>query len=475
MNHFFKSVAACSLIFTGTLAVAAQNPVEVQPTTTTSGLRSATTINSVYTVGYTLTNNLPFIITNLAVKPVSDSGTFSLTSTTCTAVLASGANCTWSGTFTPSQMGATSLTLMLNYVSSVVPYTQSSTTLAQHLVAVGTVGGFDMNNDVTAPLVYTSSTGTSWTKQDLTAQPNAHFIAVTAHNDTWVAAGVEATGVPQPLIEMSTDNGVTWASQSLPATETGQFLGVSYGSGTYVAVGDEPLANQALLMTSTDGSAWTKVASISSDDIELTDVHYANSLWVAVGNDKTNPSVAAIYTSPDANTWAKATTISTQPKTNQANAESIELDSVSFGDGKWVAVGDRSSDGGVTRYPYMLTSTDGSSWTNQAGLSADDGALYTVHYANNKWVVAGKGSSPDFKFTLLTSTDTQTWTPLSKLPTTDEVYLIALSDLNGQWVVGGFDGTLSKAVLYTSPDAATWTEASYDTPSSNAVLGLAHN
>ena len=115
---------------------------------------------------------------------------------------------------------------------------------------------------------------------------------------------------------------------------------------------------------------------ISGETVVLYDVGYGNGRFVAVG-DK-----GVISSSTDGYNW-----------THQDSGSTSILRKVAWADGNFVAVGD----GGT-----ILTSTNGTKWSN-AQSSGTDTNLYGAVYAKGQWLAVGDSQ------TVIQSKDTQNW------------------------------------------------------------------
>ena len=102
----------------------------------------------------------------------------------------------------------------------------------------------------------------------------------------------------------------------------------------------------------------------------------------------------------------------------------------------------------------ILTSSDGTSWTNKRTSSVTTNNLYGVTYANSTFVTVGDNA------TILTSSDGTTWTNTStnkrtlryfSKAETNNLYGVTYGD--GLFVVVG-----GNATIFTSSDGTTWTE-----------------
>jgi len=187
----------------------------------------------------------------------------------------------------------------------------------------------------------------------LTSNWNVRGLATNGSN-IMVAVGTSGN------LYSSTDSGATWASRT-SGFGANSIWHVAFGNGLFVAVG----AN-GTITTSTDGITWTaRTAGVSTN--ALTCVVYANSLWVAVGFGA-NGGTGGITTSTDGTTWTKRTTPTTS---------ATQLNSVAYGGGYWVAVGEVN-----TRNGYY--STDAITWTVlPAGMNV---AMDYVYYNGSNWM-----------------------------------------------------------------------------------------
>jgi len=166
------------------------------------------------------------------------------------------------------------------------------------------------------------------------------------------------------------------------------------GSGYLVAVGTS---------TSTVGSwksnaamtTWTH-SRIGNDGDIFSSVAYGNGVWVAVGSDKAySNGIAKIMYSSDGTTWTAPYIGYTSP-----------LVSVCFGNGRFVA---------VTTTRYILTSTDGASWTMITTPMTDNTTFSDVVWNGTRFVATARlrsGPSTSYFYTGVTwySTDGLTWT-----------------------------------------------------------------
>jgi hypothetical protein len=166
-----------------------------------------------------------------------------------------------------------------------------------------------------------------------------------------------------------------------------------------------------------------------------------NSLWRGPSTAVT--SLAVIVLGAAACTLTAATPSSTQPGvlnclrgTHQVSGACTpnQLRAVTYGAGKFVAVGDEG---------VIVTSSDGRTWNEPVSGSASN--LLGVTFGGSQFVAVGAGG------TILTSADGTIWTPRTSSVPTD---LQAVAFGNGVFVAVGWSLT-----IVTSADGLTWTEA----------------
>ncbi|MEO8234982.1 MAG: T9SS type A sorting domain-containing protein, partial [Flavobacterium sp.] len=127
--------------------------------------------------------------------------------------------------------------------------------------------------------------------------------------------------------------------------------------------------------------------------------------------------------------------------TSRTSAANNYWTSVTYGNGKFVAVSNTGSGTG----DRIMTSLDGITWTSSSGLP--DGAWESIVYGNNKFVAISSGS-------VISSTDGIAWiTDPTNLPVKSWK---SITYGNGLFVAVCFDTTSNYCVV-TSPDGITWT------------------
>jgi len=209
--------------------------------------------------------------------------------------------------------------------------------------------------------IYTSGDGLNWQLKK-PAEPNVYLLSVAYAGGQFVAAGTK--------ILISTDGGETWMETLSSLGCPGTLLDVVYGNGKWVAVGGQwpTFTSQGCVYTSSDGTNWT-LQTLPSGTTQLTAVAFGNGLFVAVGLD------GAIYTSTDGAAWTRQSFRNT----------TADFTDVAFGNGTFIitkSTGTYSEPKG-----FFVISHDGIVWTeieNPFFRSID-----SVAYGNGRWVAIG--------------------------------------------------------------------------------------
>jgi hypothetical protein len=275
--------------------------------------------------------------------------------------------------------------------------------------------------------ILSSADGVNWTDEGNPAGSayglssvcygNGHFVVIGYWNDR-DNCGADACA---PTSLNSVD-GVNWV-RGFPGT-TSWLTGVAYGNGLFVAVG----LPDGTILTSVDGINW--VQRDSRINHPLSDVTYGGGQFVAVGK-------ASVVTSSDGTNWVERPTPSFG-----------YLSGIAYGQGQFVAVGG-SWDVGLSnnRYGHILTSADGVNWIDPLWDPADWLPLFNVAFGNGQFVAVGNR--------LLNSRDGATWAQLNSMPPADSMPLSGIAFGNGQFVaVGDFDGPPFPG---TSTNGLDWT------------------
>lgn len=148
---------------------------------------------------------------------------------------------------------------------------------------------------------------------------------------------------------------------------------VHYANGIFVAVGDN-----GKIATSIDGYNWTQRSNSFNSSTNILDVFYANGIWMAVGGTSSS-------TSSDGITW------------NSLVSTGITARAIGYGSGRWVILG------GSSQMESKTSTNNGSSWASIPSMP-DVNLGLSIIYANNLWVGGTNGSG------VVYSSDGLSWT-----------------------------------------------------------------
>ena len=251
--------------------------------------------------------------------------------------------------------------------------------------------------------------------------------------------GAQSPGNPEGLRAVgfaSTNTGAVWAWRH-PWPTGNSLRGVVYGTNTYMAVG-----NQGTVVSAPDGMQWTQQDSGTAS--ALNSVAYGNGRFVVVGGFDTGlVRTNVVITSPDGRAW----TLRDSGSTNI-------LLGAAYGKGLFVAVGT----GDAPASSVIMTSPDGVAWKTRD--QGSFGELRAIAYGNGLFVAVGMRGS------IVTSLDGLQWTLQNN---GDPASLNGIAYGNGTYVAVG-DG----AKVLTSPDATTWATQSSDLDPHGDLLAVAY-
>jgi len=157
--------------------------------------------------------------------------------------------------------------------------------------------------------------------------------------------------------------------------------------------------------------------------ISINSVAFGNGRWVAAG------FLGSVATSTNGTTWTMVA--------DPGFEASFTIRSVAFGNGRWVAAG---------LHGRMATSTNGTTWTMVADPGFGAEHIHSVaHDGNGRWVAVGTRGR------MATSTNGTTWTMLAD-PGFGANHIYSVAFGNGRWVAVGTRGRMA-----TSTNGTTWT------------------
>ncbi len=264
-----------------------------------------------------------------------------------------------------------------------------------------------------------SADGESWTVQD--SKTRADLVGIASGAGHTVAVGI---GDDSAVVVTATDGGA-WQPQTMKAIcpSCSILRAVAFGNGRFVACGDP-----ATILSSPDGSVWTREASDVTDDLSgphghtaehLRSIAYGDGQFVIVGDE------GSMLTSPDGKIWTPRIT----PGAIRRFA------AVTWHDGTFVATGS---------FGTLWISRDGVAW-HEAGSFVDDilSGLQGLTYGDGQFVGVGFG-------TIRTSTDGVTWLERRAIPAAD---LNRIAYGNGRFVAVG-NGNVLVSRAETASDSA---------------------
>lgn len=214
----------------------------------------------------------------------------------------------------------------------------------------------------------------------------------------------------------------TWENINLNNSENSTYHAASYNNGLWMVSSDRGV------VISEDKTKWEHVRL---PEFSSLDHHYANGLWVSVGDRRT------IATSKDGRQW----------DIKHIESDDGRLDalvSVYYGDGLWIAVGE---DGG------MFTSEDGESWVYRPLDKPPYREFTDIIYAEDKglWVATADNRSYSGETNLLyTSENGIEWSVIE----VDTLFAFdSISYHGGQWI------TISPlGQIFHSTNLTDWTQ-----------------
>lgn len=281
-------------------------------------------------------------------------------------------------------------------------------------------------------LIATSSDGNSWTTAISNSTVTFNTVTYDNLNNLYVAVGGGGTIV-------TSANGTNWTVQTTGTIK--DLNGVFARDGLIFAVG-----YSGVILTSNNGMTWTDQLRGTAAGLES--LTYGNGIFVAAGYEMIGSTslIGAIYTSEDGQNWVNRKKAVFPYKRDY-------ISSVSYGNGKFIAVGYKELSG-LSNTGLIMTSSNGVSWTEQL---LDEGTLLDSVYGDHQYVTVGAFGK------IMTSPDGETWTSRTSgvsVPLTD------ISYGNGLYVaVGG-------STVVTSPDGVTWKEQPSD--SSRYIYDIAY-
>lgn len=265
----------------------------------------------------------------------------------------------------------------------------------------------------------------SWNSQDGASNDNAASLT-----HAWTAGGTytltatvsDMKGGTVTLTKSVTvtDPVDTWTQHGVGTAE--DLKDVVYAKGRFVAA-----ENWGTIYESWDGNTWTNVGDPPT--IDQPRLAYGNSVFVAAGKIESAAAAQICYSS-DGRAWTAANFPAGVPQVRE----------VTFGNGKFIAVGDSGT---------VLSSTDGINWS----LTTVGGTpnLRNVAWDGSAWIAMGM-STRSFPDVVWTSTDAVTWTQRNTLGAD----IFRVYGANGiMYLLGWYQG-----MKYSTDHGITWQSGS---------------
>jgi photosystem II stability/assembly factor-like uncharacterized protein len=331
-----------------------------------------------------------------------------------------------------------------------------------------------LDNEVTTDItIETSIDGVHWTQQPANDLPSVWSQNI-PRQLSYTGTGYLIVGAAAYIATSS--NLISWNDQSpISSLTRNRLQGVHWLGNRFFAVGDNDT-----ILTSLDGSTWTKQNVIVSTPSNLRDIAYNGKLYVAVGSND------VVLTSPDGSAWSvtlitpavqsgtvfsalvwngslfvavgTAGVIYTSPNgliwTPQDSGTLDNLWGVTWIGNYFVAVSDATHDSNP-----VIISSDGISWKPTAFNVGNPTSLYGIHWDGVQLIASGSAiNSSGLRVGFIaTAPDCFCWT--TYYSNVDDVFSDAIFNGN-QYVATG------QYTVYTSMDGITWTEP---TPSIKGV------
>jgi plastocyanin len=258
-------------------------------------------------------------------------------------------------------------------------FTQTATTL--YTLAGGTTynsAAYGNGTWLALPSQYAvgavSTNGTIWSA--ITLPTSGNFVSCAFGNNYFVGiAGSPATCI------YSNSNGATWKTATLPGASNIGWSAVEYGAGRFVAISQTPSTTGAY--SDDFGKTWTSSTIIQG---AWNDLAYGNGVWVAVATYSVGLPKTLMYSTTNGASWTD--------NSSAANTAAVNYASVTFGNGRFVAVS------GSIGTQYAIWSLDGINWT----ASLNPVQATKISYGNGVFLAINPGQS-----TAYISEDGSTW------------------------------------------------------------------
>ncbi len=277
--------------------------------------------------------------------------------------------------------------------------------------------------------VLTSEDTLTWQSESSGVLGEFNSIATNGTN-LFVAVGQTDSG--NSLISQSSD-GITWNTISSISESNQNIYNINYVNGTFYSYTGLALESYlSYVFSSSNGTNWTTESFVFSD--YNSGVAYNGSMFVIVGGSETN-SGGHIMTSMDGVNWS-------------SKSASASLYAVTFGNGKFIAVGDLNT--------ILVSDDNGVNWTTSSSGVDGSSPIQAITFGNNKFVAINNAGQA------LISVAGASWLAEST-NFNGKIYNITYGD--GKFVaVGDFE---SNSVVLVSTNGIDWTVESNILPDSS--------
>jgi hypothetical protein len=287
--------------------------------------------------------------------------------------------------------------------------------------------------DIAGTNYFTNSILSTWFNP--TTYDTLEYTCTTYGDHTWVIGATDGS------ISYSTDNGVTFTTGSSQLVYTGA---IAYGNGLYIATGFS--ADGYPINVSTDGGINFNNDGVTGRFFDLSGhgIAYGNGVWVAVGMNSSGAS--SIIYSTDGYDWSAAT----------GTTFSVGGLSVQFANNIFIAVGD---DGGGTN--TILRSSDGQVWSTVGGSKFSGANLgYSVSYGYGRWYAVGDNNM------YISENNGATWSDSGSSFFTGQK---VLSIVVGEGIILGGSFGLGSVLYYTSSNLNSFESISVSISKTNGL------
>lgn len=283
------------------------------------------------------------------------------------------------------------------------------------------------------------------------------FSKPVAPNESLVVVGDNST-------IFTSQDGVKWLSQASPIAGL-DIQTIVHAQNQYVALGSDYSPENTYSLISEDGVNW-QAYLLPSPYSPNESILWANNQYIAIQN-AIEPQPGGIYTSQDAIHWQHV---------YQQSAPYFGLQSVAFGNGKYVATGSYSAKNFLC-IGYTMTSQDSINWSTPTQIKGT--CTERIVWSHDQFMMVGYRSTGKHKTQvgIYISPDGNKWVwhPVTENPSKNgyiNEYLNSVAWANNQYVVVGYRFDENEnifGIIFTSPDAVHWTQQKFPLASTYAL------